>query len=134
MESKVTKEMAQSEFDRWFESKKLPKTRREGDALPLVEEMVSAIEEGTLVIDEENKITQVLKFPIVIAQREPVKELVYVNRVQAGTLASRTAWAKDDKEQKLIAKISVLTGCEAGVIRALDSIDHQIASIISAFY
>jgi hypothetical protein len=131
----VAREVAEKEFDRWFESKKLPNTRREGkDAESIVNEIVNAIEEGYLVVSDENEMIYSLKFPVGNADKQ-IDKLTFVNRISAGTLQAKTNYVKsDDQQGRSIATIAALTGEVGGTIRALDSVDFGLAMSITVFY
>jgi hypothetical protein len=130
---KVNKEVAQAEFDRWFENKKLRSSRREGDAEELMNEIVLAIQDGDIVITDDFEAIQNLKFPI--TQPVEITQLKFVARIQTGTLMQKTASVKQgDSQGRSIATIAALTNEVGGTIRALDSVDFALAACISAFY
>lgn len=131
----VAREVAQAEFDRWFDSKKLPKTRKEGkDSESVANEIINAIEEGYLVVDDENKMIYSLKFPVG-AEGNKIDKLTFVNRISAGALQAKTSYVKsDDQQGRGIATIAALTNEVGGTIRALDSVDYGLAMSITVFY
>lgn len=128
---KVNKEVAQKEFDQWFENRKLPKTRREGDAEELMKELVCAIEEGYLTIHEDGSVELKLREPIM--GEHQVNSLKFKSRITAGELQAKTSYAKD-VAGKQIATIAALTDEVGGTIRALGTVDYSIAVVISTFY
>lgn len=127
----VKKEVAQKEFDQWFENRKLPKTRREGDNEEFVKELVCAIEEGYVVILEDGGVELKLREPI--SGEYPVNSLKFKSRITAGELQAKTSYAKDSAG-KQIATLAALTDEVGGSIRALGSVDYSIAVVISTFY
>lgn len=131
---KITKEVAQLEFDNWFESRKLPATRREGDSEDMVKEFVCAISEGYVVINNENNgVELLLREPLSTPQ--PLSKLTFKPRITAGELQSKTAYVKpNDAQGRQIATIAALCDEVGGTIRALGSVDYSIAAVISAFY
>lgn len=127
---KVTLEQAKKEFETWFEAKRLPsylKDKKSDD----IDVIVNAIQEGNLVLNEDNTFTQVLAFPT-----ERVSELKYRFRVSEGELAAGLKGIKVDDlvGQMPIGYVSVLTGEVRGNIRALDTADLTVGKAIAAFF
>jgi len=130
---KVSEEIAQKEFDDWFEARKLPGTRRKGDAESIVKEMVCAISEGYIVINEDLGVDLILREPLKNAIS--LSKLTFKNRITAGELQAKMGQLKaDDSNGRQIAVIAALTDEVGGNIRALGSIDYSICTVISAFY
>ncbi len=133
MSDKITKEVAQSEFDQWFEARKLPKTRREGDAEAMANEFVCAIEEGYIEINEDLSIDLALREPL--TEKINLSMLHFASRITAGVLQRCMSGIKsDDSQGRQIATIAALTGEVAGNIRALGTIDYSIAAVITGFH
>jgi hypothetical protein len=132
---KVSKEIAEQEFMDWFKAKKLPIYLLEKNADDK-EAIISAIEEGILSKDEDHKFTQILSFPINVPDSEPITKLEYVFRVAEGVLASSMKGIKTDDliGQISICYVSVLTGQNKGIIRALDPSDSYLGKKIAAFF
>ena len=128
--SKLSLELAKEEFNKWAESKKLSAKileKHDDDA----EIIIDAIQEGILVLDEENCFIQTLQFP-----KEGLQSLKYKNRVTKGELAASTKGIKTDDliGNMSICYISCLTGENRGMIRALDSVDSSLGEHIAAFF
>ena len=132
---KVTREIAEKEFMEWFEAKKLPVNLLDKNADDK-EAIISAIEEGILSKDEDNKFTQILNFPIDNGSGEKLSKLEYAFRVSEGVLAASMKGIKADDliGQIAICYVSVLTGQNKGIIRALDPSDSYLGKKIAAFF
>lgn len=128
---KVNKDVAQKDFDRWFEAKKLPKTRKEGDNEAMVNELLGSVEEGFIILNDDGSVILKLREPL--TGERPLSELNFLPRLTAGELMSKTSYAKSSQD-KQIATIAALSGEVGGTIRALGTIDMSLAAVISAFY
>ena len=128
---KISEDIALQDFERWFDSKKLSGSYRKESYEVIEKQMVEAICDGNLIVNEDFTLTLKLAFPLTAPNE--VNELNFVHRIQTGTLQARTAWAKT-QEQKLLATIAALTGVEGGVIRALDSSDYSRAGAIASYF
>jgi hypothetical protein len=129
--TKIEKEVAQADFDRWFEVKKLPKTRREGESESMVNELLGSIEEGFIVLQDDGGVKLFLREPL--TGERPLNELNFVPRLTAGQLMSKTGYAKTSQE-KQVATIAAFSDEVGGTIRALGTIDLTIAAVITNFY
>jgi hypothetical protein len=128
--SKFPLEDAKLEFSKWAESKKLSNKileKHDDDS----EIIIDAIQEGILVLDEENNFIQTLQFP-----KEKLQTLKYKNRVTKGELAASTKGIKTDDliGNMSICYISCLTGENRNDIRTLDSVDSSLGEHIAAFF
>lgn len=130
----ITKEVAESEFNKWFEAKRLPdylleKNQDDKDAI------IAAIQDGRLSLNENNEFIQKLLFPVQTGSNE-ISELKYRFRVPEGELAASTRGVKPDDliGQLSICYISTLTGLQKGIIRSLDPADSLIGKKIAAFF
>jgi hypothetical protein len=132
---KVTREIAEAEFMEWFEAKKLPKNLLDKNADDK-EAIISAIEEGVLSKDEDNKFIQALNFPVDNGSGEKIAQLTFAFRVSEGVLAASMKGIKTDDliGQISICYVSVLTGQNKGIIRALDPSDSYLGKKIAAFF
>lgn len=128
---KISLEQAEKEFMSWFEAKKLPEyllNKKSDDK----EVIISAIQSGNLILDEENCFTQVLKFPT----NNGLSELKYAARITEGELAAATKGIKIDDliGQMPIAYVATITKKSRGEIRALDTVDLNIGKAIVSFF
>ena len=129
-EPKVNRETATAEIEKWLDAKKISQNKR--TSLQDVEsELMDAICDGYLELDEETmEWKHTLKFPL-----ENVKDLKYAPRVNAGKIEAKTRTIKpDDLQGRIRAYISVITDQPNGIIAALDTADHSIASSIASYF
>ena len=125
----VTHEIAVNEFGKWIDAKKVSKRRREG-LVDMEEEIIDAIQEGSLVLDDQTKFVQHLKFP-----NERIKTLTFQTRIQIGVLNARLKnVSTQDVNGRLEAYISALTGEPTPVIKTLDSSDFNLSSCIATYF
>lgn len=131
---KINKLTAEQEFAKWFEAKKLPKNLLDRNADDK-EAIIGAIEEGILILNDKNEFIQKLQFDYDTGG-EPLKELTFAFRVPEGVLSASLKGVKTDDliGQMAICYISVLTGQNKGIIRALDPVDSYIGKKIAAFF
>jgi hypothetical protein len=131
---KVSEEIAIQDFERWFESKRLPETKRRDEFIGIEKEMIEGICDGSLIVNDDFTITLKLAFPL--SEPNEVSELKFVHRMATGVLQSKTAYVKDPKDQagKLTATIAALTGQVGGIIRALDPVDFGKAGCVASYF
>lgn len=129
---KLSLKQSQEEFNKWFEAKKLPLSLLEKKADDK-EVIISAIQEGYLILNDNNTFTQTLKFPIKEGQ---LTELTFAFRITEGEFAAASKGIKVDEliGQLPIAYISALTGENRGIIRALDTVDLNVGKSIASFF
>jgi hypothetical protein len=130
----IAREIAEKEFMQWFEAKKLPKNLLEKNSDDK-EAIVNAIEEGKLVLNEDNTFVQKLSFPVSFGDTS-INELTFKFRVQEGELAASMRGIKTEDliGQISICYVAVLTGQNKGIIRALDPSDSYLGKKIAAFF
>ena len=131
--SKIAKEVAEAEIEKWLDFKKILAGERErnSDTIAL---LVDAIMEGALEYDEStNKLKHYLLHPF--QNEQPLTELTYLPRINDNMLQPnlRGVSAKDG-DARLIAVICTLTGQARGIIQKLDSTDKRIALSIAVFF
>lgn len=131
---KITEEIAVQEFERWFLSKKLSSSYRKSHYEEIEKQMIDAIMDGYLIVNDDFTLTLKLAWPL--TEPNEVQELKFVHRMQTGVLQSKTAYVKDPKDQqgKLIATVAALTGQVGGIIRALDPVDFGRAGSVASYF
>lgn len=131
---KMTEEIAKQEFERWFNSKKLSASYRKESYEAIEAQMVDAIIDGFIIVNDDNTLTLKLAWPL--SQPNEITELKFVHRMTTGELQSKTAYVKDlkDSQGKMIATVAALTGQVGGIIRALDSSDYSRAGCIASYF
>ena len=132
--SKISKEVAQQEFNKWAEAKKISDTKRESNK-DCEEEILNAIMEGHLTLTEENEWKYKLKFHLGKGEMNIVNELTFKLRLTINELNSVSKGLKpSDVEGKLIAYLSAITGESIGLLKTLDTVDYSTVSCIVAYF
>lgn len=132
MYEKVNRETAISEFQAWLDAKKVSKTKRES-LIEMEEEIIDAIMEGYLQINEDKTITQRLKFPLQTAPE--TTEIKFAFRINIGVLNIKLKGIKsDDSSGRITAYLTALTEQSKAIIMALDTVDYTIASSIAVYF
>lgn len=138
MSEKVTLEVASNEVKKWLDYKKISEKRiTSSNGRESIDTMESAIVDGSLTFNEENKqFTHNLKFPIETTDgKSVINTLTYAPRLQVRDIEKAMRGVKAGETQATIkAYISALTGQPAGIIGALDSEDYNIAYSIASFF
>lgn len=130
---KISEEIARKDFDRWFESKRLSSTYKSEAFEAIEKQMIEAICDGYMIINEDNTITLKLAWSLSLPSGE-LTELNFVHRIQTSELVVKTAYAKDNQQKKLTATIAAITGQVGGTILALDQVDYMRAGNIAAYF
>lgn len=115
----------------WLNFKRIPLNKREA-LQSMIDNMVNAVVEGDLVLDEETKVWKhTLIFP-----EGAISELTYKPRISDRDTDKYAKAAKGTDFQAIMKRtILALTDAPLGVINALDSsTDKQIAESIAIFF
>ena len=133
--SKVTKELAQIEFNKWATAKKIKESSRESYKV-IEEKIIEAICEGILILNDKLEWEHTLEFPIEGEGIKSTSILTYKLRIATGVLNVAFKGIKpDESDERLVAMIAALTGEPKGIIKALDtSTDYSIASCIATYF
>jgi len=125
----MTKELAIEEIKKWLDFKRiLPKEREEKQ--PQTDILVDAMQSGSLILNEDHSLTQILRFEL-----ETVKELTYKARLTVGEINAKLRGIDSSKAHDLlVAYVSVATGSPMGIIKQLDSNDYKVAQAINMFF
>ncbi len=128
--STITLEIASQEFEKWIEEKRVSNKKRE-DLKEMEEEIIAAIQEGSLRFDSKSKqFIQTLKFP-----NDRMKELTFKTRIQVGVINARLKGIQQtDINGRLEAYVAVLTDESTAHIKTLDSSDFQLSSCIATYF
>ncbi len=130
--NKIDFETASNEFKRWAEAKRIPENamkKHEEDS----EAIIEALQNGYLMLDEENCFIHKLAFPL---KNGEISELKYKFRVSKGELSASVRGLRSDNliGEMAICYVSCLTDQQRGIIRAMDSTDSSLAEHIAAFF
>jgi len=133
MESKVSKEVALKEVNKWLDYKKVDETKR-SESSDAIEAIAKCIEAGHLSYSsKDNTFVQTLKWPI--GADSSIKELTYKARLSMNDVHVRTKNVKSGDAHGLItAYICALTEQNSGLIGGLDTEDNRVAQSIATFF
>lgn len=127
----IPRDKAVEELEKWLEAKKISGNKRRSNE-DMEEELVDAIEDGYLILNDDNTWTQKLKFPIDNAN---VSELKHAFRINIGVLNTKLRGTKiDDIAKRVQIYVSVLTDQPNAIIGSLDTVDYSIASTIATYF
>jgi hypothetical protein len=129
--SKVSKDVAAADINRWLDFKKVP-DRRRSDLSDQVESLVSMVEEGNLIVNEDCSLELILTEPI--AERDRLR---FKTRLQVRDIHTRLKGAGikgGDADGRIVAYISALTGLSMGECELLDTSDYSFASNVVVFF
>lgn len=128
--SKISKELAVLEIEKWLDFKKVKPKKREAykDA---IESLTDYVAEGILVLNEDFSLTQNLDFPIGIEKQ--FKSLDYKARIDVSTLQRQMSGVSTG-DGRILATIAALTGQEKAIVSKMDTEDYSVASSIAVFF
>jgi len=132
--TKVSFEVAQNDFNKWAEARRIGEKKREGN-LGSEETILEAITDGDLVINEDNTMELKLVWPI-IGDGDGVKSLDFKFRLTAGERQeAMKGISANDGEGRLIGLIAQLTNQPKGIIKKLESApDFDRATSIAVYF
>lgn len=129
---KVTEEVATSEVTAWLDFKKISPSKR-NDKKDQIKQLVNAIIDGDIEINEDNEIVQKLKTEL--GDKKQITEFKYKPRITVGAVQQHLQKiATSDADGRVVCYIQALTGQPAGIIKGLDSVDYDIAQTIAIFF
>lgn len=133
--NKIAKEVAIQEVNEWLDFKKIKDNKRE-ESKQQIEELVTSIESGILVIDENKNIIQTLEFPITNNVNEiTVSKISYKPRLNVRELNDKLKAVKGtDVDARIMAYATALTGEVGSIIGKLDTEDYRLTSSIVMFF
>jgi hypothetical protein len=130
--SKISKEIATKDVERWLEFKKVSEKRREKKA-ESIETLIDLVMNGVLVIEEDLKITQVLCHPL--KNEQPVEKLVYAPRIDVAKIhAAMKGVSAEDFHGMIVAYGQALTALPKKVLTAIDSEDYVGLNAVAIFF
>lgn len=131
--TKIAREVAQAEVDKWIEYKGFSERKIETNS-DSVEKMVDAFEDGVLVLNPDDfEITQILRHQV--GGEIPIKQLVFRSRMKVSDIQMQFKGVKtSDTFGMIAAYIAALTKQPKAVITDLDTEDYAIASTIAVFF
>lgn len=132
--NRVTEEIAEQDVNRWLDTKKFSKDKRQS-MKETIKEMVGFVKEGNLIISDDGKITQVLNFEI--GEEDKVTEFQYQNRISVDDIHKRMTGSQvkaGDADGRIRVYVAALTKRPYALIGQLDSTDWSVASTIASFF
>lgn len=134
MSELVNREVASNDVKKWLDIRCVSEKKRE-DFPEHVEDLVSAVCEGQIIIDESGKLTQKLKFPL--GESGSIKELVYHPRVSVMDVRAALSALNGktmDADSRVIANIAAATRMATNVVLRMDTADYSLAQVIALFF
>jgi len=136
--TKVTREVAQADVNRWLEAAKIdfdePEDGQESEILKELKPLVNSVMKGRVMVSEDGVITQVLDFPV--GEEKKITEITFKNRVTAGEIQRKMSAMKIDAKDtvgRLMVFVSVLTNVNYALVAKMDTKDYSTASYIASF-
>lgn len=130
MEKKVGIETATVDVEKWLDKKKVSQKKRT-EKKQAIDFLIGAIEEGYLILNDDNTFEQTLRFPK--GDEVQIEKLKFTDRIDLKKLHIhlKTAVGQDER---LLAHVVAVTGQPKDIIKALDTEDYDIASTIGLFF
>ena len=130
---KVNIEVATKEVNDWLDSKKVSDKDKELNQ-DQIDKLIDAVCNGYLVVNDDDTLSQTLKFPIKGEDSE-IKELKYKNRVTVKEIQTQMTGTKSgDFIGMLTAYISAATVMPKAFLKNLDTQDWSLAQAIGVFF
>lgn len=128
----LSREAAKSEVDKWLDFKRYRESKREENK-DSIEQLINAVSDGLLILNEDHSWTQKLIFPL--GENSEVKTLKYKPRLNSKLTEPHLKGIKGtDIDARLIGIIAALTDTSKAVIANLDTEDKGIAQTIAVFF
>lgn len=129
--NKVDFDTATQEVEKWLDAKKIPQRKRD-QMKAMTDNMVDAMQEGLLRMDDDCTLIQTLQFP----ESDQFSELKFKLRITSFDLEQPKKIVKGDGlDDNLTRILMALTNAPVNVIRKLDSsVDRPIADSIATFF
>lgn len=127
---KINYDTASEDVTRWLDAKKISEKKRQALST-MSDNMIDAIMEGKLIVEDDNTLTQILDFP-----DAGTEKLSYKLRISPIDLEGPKKLVKGDSwDDNLTRTIMAITNTNVNVVRKLDSsTDRAIAESIATFF
>lgn len=130
--SKINKEMAVADVNKWLDAKKISQSKRELQK-DSIDSLVDAITEGWLMLNADTAFVMKLKFPL--DGEDPLEELTFKTRVRTEQIKNHLKGVKaTDIDGRLLAYGAALTSQSSTLINKLDTEDQSLVQSISVFF
>lgn len=133
-ELKVDREIATKEVNDWLDKKKISPSKRESKK-DSIENLILAVMDGDLTVNEKGEFVQTLKFPGEAANS--VKTLTYKQRILIGDVQhhiKNNKIAITDFDGRIACYIQALTGQPFAVLASIESTDYDVMQSIAVFF
>lgn len=129
----VSLEVARQDIERWLAHRRIPKIQLEKDQ-DTIDQLVSYVQEGILVIKDDCSVTQKLQWEI-LRESDTIVEFSYKPRVMSWELSQNLKNVKlQDLEGRYNAFAAALSGREPNTFTRMDSVDRTVMHVIVGFY
>lgn len=130
--SAISLEIAKSDIDKWLDYKRINSNKRE-DYKVFIDNLIAAIQDGCLVLDDEMKLKYELLFPI--GENGAITHITFSPRLLIEKKnAALKGVAPSDADGRLSAIIQALTSQSKGVINQMDTEDFAVCQSIAVFF
>lgn len=130
--NKISNEIATQEVTDWMDYKKVNNSKRETYKANIAA-LVEAIEEGSLVINDDKTMTYTLKFSY--GNEEKVESLKFKVRLMIKEINSAMKGVgAGDFDGMVLARASALTNKSKEILRNMDTEDYSIVQSIAIFF
>lgn len=127
----VNRSVAIQDITRWLDEKKVRESKRT-EFKQHIDGLISAVEDGLIVVNEDGTITQSLLWPI---GEKAVDKLTYKMRLNYEMVKPYLKNIQaDNGNERLIAYACALTEESSGILNKLDSEDSVIMQSIAVFF
>lgn len=127
----VSTAIATAEINKWLDSKKIGGSKR-AKYKHHIAEMVSAVEDGYLKLDENLVLHQTLKFPF--KEEVTTENLTYKPRMSGNDRDEATKHSDGSGSDIVYCFGAFLTGKVKAFLKKLDSEDHAIMQAVVMFF
>lgn len=132
MSTKVSKEIAEKDVNRWLDHKKVSENKREAQK-DHISALTDAISEGYLVLKDDCVFEMTLKHPL--DSEDPLTVLNFKPRLKTETVLRHLQGIKSsDIDGRLLAYVAALTSQSKTLIGKLDTEDQSMAQSIAVFF
>jgi len=132
---KVSTEQAIAEVNSWLDYKKVKTAKRESNA-EHIDTLVSCVEDGTIIINDDKTIVHELGFALENTEGETtVERLTYKARLTMLDIQRATKGiSPNDQTERMFGFGNALTNVGRGVLKKLDSVDNGVLQAIAIFF
>lgn len=129
----VAREVAEADVAKWLDFMDIPeKTRKDNEVAAMIDHVVTSVEKGYLIIEDDGSVTHNLRVPL---GGGATKQLKYEFRLTIGEFHDAMKDVSPiDAIAQVLAKLQIISKQAPAVLRALDSRDYKIAQALTVFF